>query len=99
MGVGAATHTETFVALHAIMMKVSFIMKSGGSIVMKTSDKLRTNGSLPWRGTWHGLDPRTKVVKPKKGRGSYNRKQKRGLERIRDGDAQDLLLFRLRGTI
>ncbi|MHB1611426.1 MAG: alternative ribosome rescue factor ArfA, partial [Sulfobacillus sp.] len=52
-----------------------------------------------WRGTWLVLDPRTKVVKPKKGRGSYNRKQKRGIERIRDGDAQDLLLFRLRGTI
>lgn len=58
---------------------------------MKVSDKIKAGKKIPGRNTWHGVDPRTKIVKPKKGKGSYQRSSMRGLERKETSDARDLL--------
>ncbi len=58
---------------------------------MKTSDKIKGGVKMPGRNTWRGVDPRTKVVKPKKGKGSYRRSTMRGLERKGTSESRDLL--------
>jgi hypothetical protein len=54
---------------------------------VKISQKLKEEKrKIPGRGSWTGVDPRTKVIKPKKGRGSYRRINHRGLEQIKSLD-------------
>jgi hypothetical protein len=43
---------------------------------MRTHDYLRQGGSIP-RGSWRGIDPRTKVVPAKKGKAAPYRRQPR----------------------
>ncbi len=44
---------------------------------MKVSEKVEQGQSLP-RGSWHGVDPRTKVVPAKKGqKAPYSRQSRR----------------------
>lgn len=44
--------------------------------MMKVSEKLAQGRSLP-RGTWHGVDPRTKVVPARKGQSAPYRRHDR----------------------
>ena len=65
---------------------------------MKTSEKIKAGKKLPGRAVWHGLDPRTKVVRPKKGKGAYRRSTMRGLERRETSEARDLFRHLMRNT-
>ncbi|PSR32456.1 MAG: hypothetical protein C7B44_15350 [Sulfobacillus thermosulfidooxidans] len=54
---------------------------------MRTHDYLQQGGSLP-RGSWHGVNPATQVVPPKKGkRAPYRRQSRRKGEEILSQDS------------
>lgn len=57
--------------------------------MMKTSDKIKAGKKMPGRHHWHGMNPRTQIVKPKKGKGAYQRCTMRGLEREKISEARD----------
>lgn len=52
---------------------------------MKVSEQLESGRALP-RGDWQGVDPRTKVVPPKKGKNAPYRRQARRKNARADGD-------------